>query len=711
MTDLSLGSPETETPVNPYSLLEAVNRSSDTAHTAWLIFLAIMAYFMIAVAGVTHRDLLLETPVALPVLQVNIQLAQFFQFAGVVLVLMHLGVVTQLALLAQETLEFDHAIRLLEPTDKRTHPLRLELNNFFFVQAIAGPYRSRVMSAFLHGMSWLTLVVLPVVLLLYIQVVFLPYHNETITWTHRIALLVDIAMLISIGIFLMRAEPSFVQAFMRTGTSHPMSFVGTIIVLLIVTAFSLFFATIPGEPLDRATQRALGLDNEDETGQTPRLVAGYALPFLAFGSEGSLLGIFQRNLIVTDEDLVVDKEQTPGEPSLNLRGRDLRFAKLDRSDLHQADLTGADMRGASLTGTDLRGAWLQCADVTQLLLSEDRVAAKCTTARRANFTRARLEQTHLAGIDLRNAVLEEARLDGAELPYALIAGANFSSAHLEKTDMTGGVQAQEASFLIANLQGADMTGALLQGADLSSASLQAVILSYAHLEGANLRDSDLEGAMLYQANLEGADLTGAKIAAADFRRTRIWLTRPPESDADGVADMSDLNLKPIEESEVAALKQAIERTNSRRVRAALTESLAPLMNIAEAANWAGTPEFAIWQGFVPAAAPAAVQPPAFVATDALTTSATTLAPDPPAPVIDTYPARLTDYLAKLECKPRWSNGAVATGVARRAQTQQFRGELLTIYDRLRADACPASKTVSTKVMQGLSAAADLARGN
>ena len=60
-------------------------------------------------------------------------------------------------------------------------------------------------------------------------------------------------------------------------------------------------------------------------------MAGFAVPFLTFGSEGSLLGVFQRNLIVTDTDLVVDKDQTPGEPSVSLRGRDLRFAKLDRT--------------------------------------------------------------------------------------------------------------------------------------------------------------------------------------------------------------------------------------------------------------------------------------------------------------------------------------------------------------------------------------------
>ena len=158
MSDFSRGAPDGETPVNPYSLVEAVNHSSDTAHTGWLIFLGIMAYLMIAVAGVTHKDLLLERAVELPVLQVEIQLAQFFQFAPLILVLLHLGLISQLVLLARETIELDRAIRMLETTDRRTHPLRLELNNFFFVQAIAGPQRSAVMSAFLHGMSWLTLV-------------------------------------------------------------------------------------------------------------------------------------------------------------------------------------------------------------------------------------------------------------------------------------------------------------------------------------------------------------------------------------------------------------------------------------------------------------------------------------------------------------------------------------------------------------------------
>lgn len=683
MTDLARGAPEGETPVNPYSLLEAVNRSSDTAHTGWLIFLGVMIYFMIAVAGVTHKDLLLETPVSLPILEVDIQLRQFFQFAPVVLVLMHLGLVSQLALLARETLEFDYAIRLLEATEKRTHPLRLELNNFFFVQAIAGPYRSRVMSGFLHGMTWLTLVVLPVILLIYIQVVFLPYHDVGITWTHRVALLADIVILVSIGLFLMRAEPSFTQAFLRTTSAHPLSFTATIFVLIFVWLVSFFFATIPGEQLDRFTQRVLGFDNEDETGQGPRFVSGYAIPFLTFGSEGSLLGLFKRNLEVVDTDLVVDKEQTPGEPSFSLRDRDLRFARLDRSDLHQADLTGADLRGASLIGTDLRGAWLQCSDLQQLLLTENREEANCTIARRAKLTRARLEGARMTGADLRGARFEEAKLEGVELAYALIQGANFASARLDKADLTGGVQAQGANFLVTNLQGADLTGAQLTGADFSNADLTGAVLGYAYLDAVGLRDAKLDGAVLYRASLRGADLVGASVVGADLREARVWKTVPPLADAESLADLTGVKVVELGERDVADLKAAAERILGRRTRARVMEALTPLIDLAEAAQWSSSSDHWTWKN--------------------LASTGTQTYPD-------LYKPRITEYLSRLQCRPRWGNGAVATGVARRAQRPEFQGDLIAIYDRLVDPSCPASKTVAPKTLKDLATAADIARG-
>lgn len=683
MVDLTRQAPEGETPVNPYSLLEAVNTSSQTAHTAWLIFLAVMAYLTVAVAGVTHKALLLETAVSLPVLQVDIQLRQFFQFAPVVLVLMHVGLVSQLALLARETLEFDNAIGLIEATDKRTHPLRLELNNFFFVQAIAGPHRSRVMSAFLYGMSWLTLVVLPVLLLLYIQVVFLPYHDAGITWIHRVALIADTVMLISIGVFLLRAEASFPQALVRSTRAHPVSFVATVLVLLFVGLFSFFFATVPGEALDRITQRTLGIDGTGEGRRWPRLVSGYAVPFIASETDGTLFGVFRRNLDVIDTDLVADSELRPGEPSLSLRGRDLRFAKLDRSDLHQADFTGADLTGASLAGADLRGARLQCADLMRLVLASDREGAGCTRARRATFTRARLDGAQMSGIDLGGAELNEAVLEGAQLSYALVPAANFASARLDTADMTGGIEAQGANFLMASLQGADLTGAQGLGADFSNADLMGAVMSFANLDLAKLKDAKLEGAVLYRASLVGADLSGARTTGADFREVKVWRTVPPSTDPDGLADFTNVAMVPMTDGDAADIKARLARAKSWRVRRRLAEFVKGISDLKESERWSSSDDYRQWQGLKSVGTPWDEA---------------------------SYRQSITDYLVQLFCRARWSNGAVATGVARRAQRREFRGDLVQIHARLKGSACPASKTVAPKVLRDLATAADVAQG-
>lgn len=684
MPESARAAADSETPVNPYSLLEAVNSSSDTSHTAWLIFIGVMAYLMVAVAGVTHTNLLLETAVTLPILQVNIQLTQFFRFTAILLVLFHLGLISQLVLLARKTLEFDAAVRALEVSDRRTHPLRLELHNFFFVQAIAGPHRSIVMSAFLHGMSWLTLVLLPVVLLLYIQISFLPYHDIGITWTHRIALGTDILMLVLIGIFLTRSEASFFKAFWRTSLQHPVSFAVTTGVLAVVSFFSFFIATVPGERLDLLTRSFLPRSEPEHEGRRHRFVMGFTIPYVAGRDDGSLWGIFHRNLTVTDQDLVSGRGRVRlDEPSISLRGRDLRYARLDRADLNRVDLTGADLEGASFVGADLSNARLQCADVSELILTEDRQLARCTDARGANFTRAKLAGARMAGVDLREALLEEANLEGVELPYALLSGTNFSGAHLEKADLTGGVQMQGANFLVASLQGADMTGVQAQSADFSSAGMQAVVLGHAGLQGAVLRDADLEGASLQQAKLSGADLTGAKLTAADLRGAAVWQARPP-SDADLLlADLENINIVPLDENETAALTAVIDKIPEGQLKRQVTRALLPLTDSAEQRKWETSPERQSWHALVLAHS---VHP------------------------LD-YSAVLTEHLLRFMCRPRWGTGTVATGIARRAQGPEFRGDIAAIHDRLKSRDCPASETISKKPFRELTLAVDNLRGN
>ena len=295
-----------------------------------------------------------------------------------------------------------------------------------------------------------------------------------------------------------------------------------------------------------------------------------------------------------------------------------------------------------------------------------------------------MQEAQLAGIDLRGAVLEEARLDSADLSYATLTGANFSSANLDKADLTGGVQAQAANFLVASLHGADLTGAQLQLADFTSAQMQGAMLSHAHLNGASLRDAELEGADLYQARLQGADMTGAKIRAVVLRGAGVWMTLSPALDAMALSDFSDLAIKPVEEADVAHLTRAIARATPGPQREHIQAALDPIMQVAASRKWAGSAEQLRWESMVKASA---------------------------ATIGEGYKGQLTDYLGRLMCRARWNSGGVATGIARRAQSLQFRGDLVMISDRLRASDCPGGQKALPRALRDLSQAADIARSN
>jgi uncharacterized protein YjbI with pentapeptide repeats len=684
MSDVGQGALDGDNPVNPYSLLEAVNSASDTVNTAWLIFLGVLSYLLITCAGVTHKDMLLNNEIPLPILQVKIDLARFFVFAPIILVLFHTGVVAQLVLLARKALEFDSAIRLLEPTDKRGHPLRLEADNFFFVQGIVGPERSSVMSAFLHGMSWLTLVVLPVLILLYMQVVFLPYHDVAITAAHRVALLIDIAMLATIGTFLSRTENSLLLAFGRTLRQHPWTAIMTLMLFVLVTAFSVLVATIPGEPLDRIVNRVTGRASPTAgtNAATSAGVLGFSIPFLKPAEDGSLFHLFYRNLVVTDTDMVVDSAVQLGESTLNLRGRDLRFANLDRTDMHQADFTGADLEGASFVQADLRNVTMACADIDPLLLGRGRKKAKCTDARGANFARARMTDAKLSGADLSGANFNTTQLAGAIFSHAVMPGVDMTGADLQRADFTGGIVLHGANFLTASLQGADLTSAELIGADFTSAGLQGAILSHARLEGAKLGGADLEGADMASSKLFGADFTGARINGADLRGAVLWRTLPPEVDASGLADLVPITARAPDQLDLANLKDRIAKTESRELKADLQERLAAILNAKDGNAWAGSPEAQVWANMQVSSTAAQ----------------------------EGYRQRLSDSLIKLACRALWSNGAVAVGVAKRSMRPAFKGDLPIVYNRIRNADCPASRSIPAKFLTEFGNAADISRG-
>jgi uncharacterized protein YjbI with pentapeptide repeats len=647
MDDNTRAALDAEAPVNPYSLLDAVSAAARRSNALWLIFLGLMAYAALTVASLTHRDLLLDAGIALPLLGTRIDLSRFFVLAPAAFVLVHLVVIAQFVLLARKALEFDAALRLLESTDLRSHPLRLELDSFFFVQAIAGPERSRVVSAFLHGIAWLSLLVLPLLLLLYVQVALLPFHASMVTAVQRGIVLADIVLVLLAGVFLMRTETSFFGALLRMAFVNPGSVAFGLVVLGGAGFVSVFLATIPGSSVRD-------------------------------GAQGPLFGVFARNLEVTDANLVPDKAGATAERTVSLRDRDLRFARLDRTDLRQADLTGANLDGASLAGADLRSVRLGCATNAASGQPDGRQKAGCARARGADFSGARLAGANLSGADLRAAKLDDAAMEGADLSEAQMAGATFERSQLTRANLSGGATSLEgASFLQANLQGATLAGARLQMADFSGAGLQGASLAGAHLEGAVLREADLEGAELQQARLYGADLRGAKLQAADLAGATVWRTVPPGGDAVALADLANILIKPPGKDDVEALKAVLARAEAQPA-GERTAGLGGLLG--EADGWAGSADVQTW-------------------TNMLRTGEAAMA--------DGFRTRLSEHLGRMACRARFADGAVAAGVVRRVVGQGYKGAPGIVADRLKAN-CPGAQTLAPAALLGLTATTEAA---
>ncbi|HFB2047676.1 MAG: pentapeptide repeat-containing protein [Hyphomicrobiaceae bacterium] len=662
------------TPVNPYSLLEAINRSSGAAYTGCVIFTSLTIYLAITIASVSHKDLFLQTDVHLPILAVDMPLLIFFQFTPVFFVLCHFVMLSQLVILARKTLEFDISLRELEPTSRRTHPLRLELHNFYFVQSLAGPHRSFVMKLLLNFISWLTLVILPVILLLFIQLAFLPYHNVSITWLHRINLAFDVVILVFMGTFLTRIEPTFFLALWRTYLRHPAISVITTLALTMLTFFSCLIATIPGEKLDKY-MRAQITDRETSNNIISELMFRFNITSILGQSDGPVFGYFPRNLIVSDLDLIANGELKSNTSSISLRGRDLRYARLDRSALHHADMTGANLNGASLVAADLRGVRLNCKHEIELILGLERARAKCASARGANFTNALLQKTILAGVDLSGANLEGAQLQGSILKLAILEGTNFWNANLRKADLSTGIQAQGASFLVARLEGADFHGAQLQFADFTSAQLQGTSFEHAHLEGAVFLNANLSAANLSYSKLYAANLTNAILTGVDMRFASIWMTLPPSTRRIKLIDMSDIQIQPLNNIDRETLRKTLRVVSSRELRSRINHSIKDIISNSASVTWRNSDEFTKWERLI-----------------SNTRSKNNI----------DYRANLTSFLGNLACKSQWNDGSIAKGIVLRAMQHRFLGNQSELYLRLTtANKCKPATNVSAPLLQTL----------
>jgi hypothetical protein len=136
---------------------------------------------------VTHADLFFENPVKLPFLNIELPLLAFFFLAPILFLIVHAYTLVHLVMLTDKARRFDTVLRKQigdEDSDVRDN-LRRQLPSNIFIQFLAGPkdIRESPFGWLLRAIAWVTLAIAPVLLLLLMQIQFLPFHSSFITWT------------------------------------------------------------------------------------------------------------------------------------------------------------------------------------------------------------------------------------------------------------------------------------------------------------------------------------------------------------------------------------------------------------------------------------------------------------------------------------------------------------------------------------------------
>jgi uncharacterized protein YjbI with pentapeptide repeats len=210
-------------------------------------------------------------------------------------------------------------------------------------------------------------------------------------------------------------------------------------------------------------------------------------------------------------------------------------------------LTSEALREASLDGALLEGAELARRDLRGARMPRAVLA-------RADLRGARLDGADLSGADLRGADLGSASLEGADLSRARLEGATLDRANLARCRFDGarldgaslrsvvleGASGEGATLLDADLEASRGKDIALRRADLTRARLVEVDWLRADLDRVLLTDAVLARAMLREARLGSADLERADLRSATLRGASLRAARCQGTILDG-ADLRDVD--------------------------------------------------------------------------------------------------------------------------------------------------------------------------
>ncbi|UVL43114.1 hypothetical protein LOY55_13845 [Pseudomonas sp. B21-040] len=193
--------PVNSTDMEKIDLLRASTvEAANTGGGLWYSYLFVLLYMLIAVSGVTHADLLTNKSVTLPFLNVDLPLLGFFWLAPLLLLISHVYVLLHFSIMRSKLEAFTtELLDKIHDVEEREF-VRQQLPNSIFIQQLAGPreVRKGARRGLMLVISVVSLAVGPIFVLFLFLFQFLPYHNEGITWWHRLLVVADLILLMKL---------------------------------------------------------------------------------------------------------------------------------------------------------------------------------------------------------------------------------------------------------------------------------------------------------------------------------------------------------------------------------------------------------------------------------------------------------------------------------------------------------------------------------
>jgi uncharacterized protein YjbI with pentapeptide repeats len=582
-TDMSNPIPQINREPSPHieKLLDSANSASQTVAALHVAFLAFVAYLGVIVWGTTHDDLLRISPVKLPILDVELPLTAFYAFVPWMVVLLHFNLLMQLELLSCKLWNLDRDL----PDTPAGQQVRDRLFIFPFTQLIVGRSGVWLIRWLLSLVVGITVIALPLLMLLVAQIRFLPFHDEAITWSQRVAVWIDATMLITLwpliaspqdqarewwrnSVFLLLGYwPAWLRYLgiigwnrfsrpiqrhwpnlrWRETANRPTLQPGTepkgMIFLLVSVPTIILLSIIAVIPGSVTLQAYYAYEKEQPQHGLPEDSPYYFEDWLIRRLPEAWLSVaaHKYNIVSCTSLALAEKSEASilqvmlGPCSwFNLglfpRNLSLQEARLVPKEVSLSLLTRAmdpDKQVRDAAFKEFDGLNLQNRDL-----------------RFANLLGAVLPKADLRHVQLQGAVLLKAKLQGVigwdktQLQGAILGGTQLQGAGLVEADLQGadlrGANLQGADLGWAKLQSADLRGADLQGADLHGARLQGADLRGAKFQGANLREANFQGADLGYAKLQGADLVLAGLQGAELRKAELSGGDWSQANLDGI---------------------------------------------------------------------------------------------------------------------------------------------------------------------------------